>query len=541
MSCWRLVKSFWRRRLEQFKIVQLPFSLLLAGKTPATWHSTSWLTASALGELSPSDRAEYLLTAWLIYLARITGESELQLGWSAAPNGLRAGGRAVEVLLASAVPMVIAIDLSDDFAQVRRAVAAECVQLRENNSFAWDLIARCPTLRDAEVLRSRRPWPVGVTVTGVSCSAAQKSTSSLSSETARSGEWLTLEICTLDGGFRWHFDSSRFAPKHIDCMTQHLHNLLYAVMANAEQPVGRIGLLSSEERSCLLEELNRTAAPYPSDRCIHELFEAEVRKAPDAVAVVHADARLSYRELNARANRLAHHLIALGVKPGDRVAIVLDRCIALVVAQLAVLKAGAVYVPIDGGVPVGRQSWILNDCVSRSLGGQCQARISTTSCSSRDRLNRQNRNRDLKPDLILLAYEHQAHSTSGSTGLPKAVVVPHRAVNRLVINNGYAEFRSSDRVAWIVNPAFNISTLEVWAALLHGSSLIVTPYIGGLQPEVLRGLIQQNGVTVLHLRAGLFSPSVDSLAPALTSLRFLLVGGGAVDVAAVARVKRFPF
>lgn len=212
-------EEFWRRRLEQFKIVQLPFSSLLAGKTPATWQSTSWLTAGALGELSPSDRTEYLLTAWLIYLARITGESELQLGWSAAPNGLRAGGRAVEVLLASAVPMVIAIDLSDGFAQVRRAVAAECVQLRENNSFAWDLIARCPTLRDAEVLRSRRPWPVGVTVTGVSCSAAQNAASSLSSETARSGELLTLEICTLDGGFRWHFDSSRFAPKHIDCMT----------------------------------------------------------------------------------------------------------------------------------------------------------------------------------------------------------------------------------------------------------------------------------------------------------------------------------
>lgn len=109
-------EEFWRRRLEQFKIVQLPFSSLLAGKTPATWQSTSWLTARALSELSPSDRTEYLLTARLIYLARITGESELQLGWSAAPNGLRAGGRAVEVLLASAVPMVIAIDLSDDFA-----------------------------------------------------------------------------------------------------------------------------------------------------------------------------------------------------------------------------------------------------------------------------------------------------------------------------------------------------------------------------------------------------------------------------------------
>ncbi|PPQ13813.1 non-ribosomal peptide synthetase, partial [Bradyrhizobium sp. AC87j1] len=443
----------------------------------------------------------------------------------------------MEALLVSAVPMVIAIDLSDDFAQARRAVAAECVQLRVNDSFAWDLIT--PTLRNAEVLRSRRPWPLGVTVTGESCSAAEESASSSSSEIARSGELLTLEICALDGRFRWHFDSSRFAPKQIDCMTQHLHNLLCAVMADAQQPVGRSGLLSSDDRTYLLEELNQTAAPYPSDRCIHELFEAQVRKTPDAVAVVHADARLKYRELNARANRLAHHLIALGVKPGDRVAIVLDRCIALVVAQLAVLKAGGVYVPIDRGVPVGRQSWIMTDCAVRLVlvGDENDGRfeiaipilaiepiMAGTGCST-------------DPGLALTAdAPAYVMYTSGSTGLPKAVVVPHRAVNRLVINNGYAEFTSSDRVAWVGNPAFSISTLEVWAALLHGSSLIVIPHTAVLQPEVLRTLVRRHRITVLHLTAGLFSQSVDELGPVLASLRFLLVGGGSVDVAAVARV-----
>ncbi len=322
-------------------------------------------------------------------------------------------------------------------------------------------------------------------------------------------------------------------------MTQHLHNLLCAVMADAQQPVGRIGLLSSDERSYLLEELNRTAAPYPSDRCIHELFEAQVRKTPDAVAVVHADARLSYGELNTRANRLAHHLIALGVKPGDRVAIVLDRCSALVVAQLAVLKAGGVYVPIDRGVPVGRQSWIMTDCAVRLVlvGGQNERRLEIaipilaiepimagTGCST-------------DPGLALTAVAPAyVMYTSGSTGLPKAVVVPHRAVNRLVINNGYAEFTSSDRVAWVGNPAFSISTLEVWAPLLHGSSLIVIPHTAVLQPEVLRTLVRRHRITVLHLTAGLFSQSVDELGPVLASLRFLLVGGGAVDVAAVARV-----
>ncbi|MET4121765.1 amino acid adenylation domain-containing protein, partial [Bradyrhizobium sp. JR1.5] len=286
---------------------------------------------------------------------------------------------------------------------------------------------------------------------------------------------------------------------------------------------------------------NRTAAPYPAEQCIHELFEAQVRQAPDAVAVVDADARLSYGELNARANRLAHHLVGLGVKPGDSVATMLDRSVALVVAQLATLKAGGVYVPIDRALPSARQSWILADCDARFVLSESddddlvdvtipvlpiEPLMAGTGCGT-------------DPGLALSA-EAAAYVmyTSGSTGVPKGVVVPHRAVNRLVINNGYAEFSSRDRVAWLGNPAFDISTLEVWAPLLHGSSLIVIPYTDVLEPEVLRSLVQQHRITVLHLTAGLFRQSANDLGPVLASLRLLLVGGDAVDVAAVARVLR---
>ncbi|KRR14942.1 non-ribosomal peptide synthetase [Bradyrhizobium retamae] len=151
------------------------------------------------------------------------------------------------------------------------------------------------------------------------------------------------------------------APKQIDRMTQHLQNLLCAVIADAQQPVARVELLSSEERAYLLEELNRTAAPYPSERCIHELFEAQVRQAPDAMAVTYADDRLSYGELNARANRLAHHLIALGVRPDQPVAICLQRSPAMVVGLLAILKAGGAYLPLDPAHPPARLRQVLED------------------------------------------------------------------------------------------------------------------------------------------------------------------------------------
>ncbi|MEI9425648.1 formyltransferase family protein, partial [Mesorhizobium sp. Cs1299R1N1] len=280
-------EDFWRQRLEQFKTVQLPFLSSGAAEALARWQSSSWLIPEALAKLPAVDRMEHLVTAWLIYLARITGHAELQLGWTPAPKASRAGAQAVGAVIASAVPMVVTIDLANDFKEIRKAVAAECAQLRERDSFARDLIGRCPPLKEIEALRSQRPWPVGMTIAVENSSAAVHSAATPLREVALPGGLLTFEVCALDGSFRWHFDASRLAPEHIERMTQHLQTLLCGVLADAGQPVGRIDILPADERTYLLEELNRTAAPYPSDMCIHELFEAQVRQAPDRVAVVH--------------------------------------------------------------------------------------------------------------------------------------------------------------------------------------------------------------------------------------------------------------
>ncbi|QJP70851.1 AMP-binding protein [Burkholderia glumae] len=130
--------------------------------------------------------------------------------------------------------------------------------------------------------------------------------------------------------------------------------------------------------------------------------------------------------------------------------------------------------------------------------------------------------------------------TSGSTGTPKGVLVPHRGISRLVLDNGYASFGADDRVAWVGNPAFDISTLEVWAPLLHGGSVVVVPHACVLEPPRLRALLQARRITVLHLTAGLFSRIAAPLGDALGGLRLLLVGGDAVDPAVAARVLAQP-
>nr|WP_225737551.1 non-ribosomal peptide synthetase [Dyella acidiphila] len=318
-----------------------------------------------------------------------------------------------------------------------------------------------------------------------------------------------------------------------------VRGLVDALQAQDEQPMHALSALGAAERHQLLENLNATAAPYPADALIHRLFEQQAERSPQAIAVVFEDQSLTYAQLNAQANRLAHRLIEEGTRPGDCVVTLLERSAALVIAQLAILKAGATYVPIDPQAPATRQAWIIADCAARRIltdaAGTVPAGIDVPviviAAATDDSASSANPKLALSSEMA--AY---VMYTSGSTGQPKGVLVPHRGVNRLIINNGYASFEATDRIAWLGNPAFDISTLEVWAPLLHGARLVVVTYACVLQPSLFRALLEEQAVTVLHLTAGLFSQMADSLGDALARLRLLLVGGDAVDVATVARV-----
>ena len=140
-----------------------------------------------------------------------------------------------------------------------------------------------------------------------------------------------------------------------------LRKVLAAMVADDAQAADRLPLLSEAERHQLLVEWNATGADYPRDKCVHELFEAQAARTPDAVAIVHEDAQLTYAELNAKANRLAHHLRGLGVKPDALVAICVERSLEMVVGLLAILKAGGAYVPLDPAYPAERLAYMLED------------------------------------------------------------------------------------------------------------------------------------------------------------------------------------
>ncbi|NHB98854.1 amino acid adenylation domain-containing protein, partial [Photorhabdus stackebrandtii] len=250
---------------------------------------------------------------------------------------------------------------------------------------------------------------------------------------------------------------------------------------------------------------------------------------------------LSYAELNARANRLARQLIALGVRPGGHIALLFERSIALVIAQLAVLKAGAVYVPIDPDTPDERKLWVIQDCAAQLLLTDNHMAIPDNLAVLLLRMReetdpgREDDGRDLnltrlESDAVYVMY------TSGSTGVPKGVIVSHRAVIRLVINNGYVKIGPDDRVAFMANPAFDASTFEVWAPLLNGGALVVIDRHTLLTPAVLIQSLQVNHVTVMWLTVGLFNWLAAELSPILPQIKCLIVGGDALDPHVISEV-----
>ncbi|KAF1029537.1 MAG: Gramicidin S synthase 2 [Pseudomonas sp.] len=303
-----------------------------------------------------------------------------------------------------------------------------------------------------------------------------------------------------------------------------LRNLMTTLQQAPTAALHTVSILPAAERHQLLVAFNATARDYPADKTVHQLFEARAQATPQALAAVHGDSVLSYDELNTRANRLAHYLIDQGVKPGDSVAIALPRSLDLLVSQLAVLKCAAVYVPLDVNAPAERQAFMVQDSHARQV---------LVDLNVLDLGAQPAHNPALEQSSEAVAY---IMYTSGSTGAPKGVQVPHRAVSRLVLNNGYAEFNQRDRVAFASNPAFDASTLDVWAPLLNGGCVVVVEHATLLSQAAFAALLQEQSVSVLWMTAGLFHQYADAMMPVFRQLRYLIVGGDVLDPHVINRV-----
>ena len=355
------------------------------------------------------------------------------------------------------------------------------------------------------------------------------------------------------------YSSDLFDEATISRMLGHFQSLLEGIVANPEQRLADLPLLSEAEQHQLLVEWNNTQADYPKDLCIHQLFEAQVELTPNSIAVIFEDKQLTYQELNSRSNQLAHHLRKLGVGPEVLVGICVERSVEMIVGLLGILKAGGAYLPLDPSYPSERLSFMLEDAQVSVLLTQEKLVERLPDAIPSPQLDGAIQNPKvvcLDNDWEAIAQESEENLssgvtsdrlayviyTSGSTGKPKGVTVPHKAVNRLVCNTNYIEFAPTDKVAQVSNISFDAATFEIWGTLLHGAQLVGISREVTLSPHDLALQLRQEGISVLFLTTALFQQVARLVPQAFDSLRYLIFGGEVVDPRWVQKIlkKRSP-
>lgn len=337
---------------------------------------------------------------------------------------------------------------------------------------------------------------------------------------------------------RFIFDADIFNAETTERVTQHYANVLAGMVADSSCRLSELPLLDEEERHKLLVEWSgRSCAGIP-DGTIHELFEAQVERAPEATALIAAGQSLSYAELDELANRLAGHLHRRGIGAGSLVAVHLEREPGLISALLAILKLGAAYVPLDLADPPERTMLMLADSGATLL---------LTTVDRREQLG------DNGVDVLTLDEIRAAPGaerpppvssaplayvtyTSGSTGTPKGIVVPHGAVLDSVIDTDYLTLAPGDRIAQAANISFDVATVEIWGALLNGATMVMLPHDTILAPSTLAAELETQHVDTLFLTTALFHRVATEAPSAFRGLRDLLVGGEVLDGHWVRRV-----
>jgi len=338
--------------------------------------------------------------------------------------------------------------------------------------------------------------------------------------------------------FEIAYDAGRFDATAVARLLRGFVTLL-AGFAEAEDALGRLDPLDAAARQLLLREWNDTAVAEYRPACLHHAFEAQVDRAPGAVALVFEGAELTYRELDEAANRLAHRLIALGVAPEDRVGVMMERSPEMVTALLAVVKAGGAYVPIDPSYPEERIAFMLEDFASglatpvvltqAALAGRCAGRVRAVAVDAeREALAAAGAGRPrVAVDLDGAAY---VIYTSGSTGRPKGTVNSYRGIsNRLLWMQAAFGLGADDRVLQKTPFSFDVSVWEFFWPLLTGARLVVARPGGHQDAAYLARLIREAGVTTLHFVPSMLQVFVEEPeAAALGSLRRVIASGEAL-------------
>lgn len=480
-EAWAKHEPFWEARLAHLEPLELPYLTRSAPETSGekssaastkvsyteTTFASRTLPLITGDDVLPGDR---VVAAHALYFARLSGKESIDLPFQSASLRRELGD--IGALFASHIPLRVNLGMGD-FQTFFDAFADQLRRAEVRRSYARDLPLRHPLLRDASALWHREMWSV----------ALEREDEESCKRDVKASNRAALTVIIPDSGYEcvWRYDPSVLRAEVIARMQAQLEALLNNLAASPHASVTALSILSTEDKVAQ-EAWNATALEYPRGGCIHESFEVQAARTPEATAVVFRETALTYGSLNAKANQLARALKGRGVRTGTRVAVLLGRGPEMVVALLGVLKAGAAYVPLDPTYPEERLRFMLGDAQVAALVSQTRFQPLLThpltialDAEEMTLAQESPRNLGLAVPLASLAY---VIYTSGSTGTPKGVMVEHRNVMNFFagmdarLGTGASGTGPGVWLA-VTSISFDISVLELFWTLTRGFKVVL--------------------------------------------------------------------
>jgi amino acid adenylation domain-containing protein len=483
-----------------------------------------------------------MVTAMNVLLQRMTGQNDLCIGVMSANRPVGTEGLVGNFI--NVVPLHSHIDGDEDFSSLLKTTARQLLTTYDRQ-IPFELILKhlAPPRQTSgtpyvqlvmnfhnEIAEPKQPSGLqknsGITLTGHHPNTVNHAAFELKVEVHASAENLTIAV---------EYNTALYAASTIDRLMNHFLVLLAGATAQPQRSVRTLPLLQDAERQQLTTQWNNTATDYPVGQTLHGLFQQQVERTPDAIALVFEEEQLSYSQLNVQANQLARQLLDYDVKPDSRVALCIERSPQMVVALLAILKAGGAYVPLDPGYPAERLAYMLEDSkpdvlVSQENMRHCLPGHSVPTLwleTEQPGFSKYSPHNLNIGDADCLAY---CIYTSGSTGRPKGVMNAHGAVvNRLQWMQEQYALSSNDRVLQKTPFSFDVSVWEFFWPLLQGARLVICKPEGHKDPAYLQAIIRQQGVTTVHFVPSMLQAFLKS-GPSQSALRQVFSSGEALPV-----------
>ncbi|HEV3052001.1 MAG TPA: amino acid adenylation domain-containing protein, partial [Longimicrobium sp.] len=486
-----------------------------------------------------------LLAGWAAVLARLSGQDDVVIG---TPSANRDHAEVEELIGFFVNTLPIRVDLSDGptVGEVLHRVKTRALEAQRNQDIPLEQVVErvrpARSLAYSPLFQVMFTWENAPDGTLELPGLAVGRMDATESHTAKFDLTLTLweDGGRIVGGAE--YATALFERATVERFVEYLRCVLAGMAQDDAVRVDGIPLLPGAERVRLVEEWGASDAALPAGQCIHHLFEAQAARTPDAVAVVFQNAPLTYRELNARANRLAHHLRALGVGPDARVGVCLERGPQMVAGLLAILKAGGAYLPLDPAYPADRLRYMLEDSAPAALVTQSSlsgtfAGLDVPVVELDAPAPAWAQGPETNPASAGLTPDHLAYViyTSGSTGRPKGVMVEHRSlVNHTAWQAAAFGIGARDTVLQRTSISFDASVWELWTPLSTGARMLLLSSDAARDPEVMGRVMAEAGVTVAQFVPTLLQAVLGAL-PAGGSLpcRTLFCGGEPLSAALV--------